>query len=39
MKHLETFRDFPIRQVGLSADVGKTIEGVQSQILKLQKQN
>ena len=32
MKHLETFRDFPIRQVGLSADVGKTIEGVQSQI-------
>jgi arylsulfatase A-like enzyme len=39
LKHLASFRDFPIRQVGLSADVGKTIEGVQSQILKLQKQN
>ena len=35
-KHLATFRDFPVRQVGLSADVGKTIEGIQSQILKLQ---
>jgi arylsulfatase A-like enzyme len=34
--HLATFRDFPVRQVGLSADFGKTIEGVQSQILKLQ---
>ena len=34
-KHLATFREFPIRQLGLSADVGKTIEGVQSQILKL----
>ena len=35
-KHLATFQEFPIRQVGLSADVGKTIEGVQSQILKTQ---
>jgi arylsulfatase len=35
-QHLATFQEFPIRQLGLSADVGKTIEGVQSQILKLQ---
>lgn len=34
--HLATFKEFPIRQVGLSADVGKTIEGIQSQILKIQ---
>jgi arylsulfatase len=38
-QHLATFRDFPIRQLGLSADVGRTIEGVQSQILKLQQAN
>jgi arylsulfatase A-like enzyme len=37
MQHLASFRDYPIRQVGLSADVGKTIEAVQAQILKLQK--
>jgi arylsulfatase len=36
-QHLATFKEFPVRQVGLSADVGKTIEGIQSQILKLQK--
>ena len=35
-QHLSTFRDFPVRQVGLSAQVGKTIEGIQSQILKMQ---
>ena len=35
-KHLESFRDFPVRQLGLSANVGKTIEGIQSQILQLQ---
>jgi arylsulfatase len=35
-QHLATFQEFPIRQLGLSADVGKTIEGVQSQLLKLQ---
>lgn len=34
-KHLGTFREFPVRQVGLSAQFGKTIEGIQSQILKL----
>ena len=33
-----SFKEFPVRQIGLSADVGKTIEGVQSQILKLQKE-
>jgi len=35
-KHLGTFREFPVRQVGLSAQMGKTIEGIQSQILKMQ---
>jgi arylsulfatase len=34
--HLASFREFPIRQVGLSANVGKTIEGVQDQLLKLE---
>ncbi len=34
-QHLATFKDFSVRQVGLSADVGKTLEGIQSQILKL----
>jgi arylsulfatase A-like enzyme len=38
-QHLATFKEFPIRQLGLSADVGKTIEGVQSQVLKLQQAN
>ena len=38
-KHLETFREFPVRQLGLSADVGKTLEGIQSQILKMQQPN
>lgn len=36
MQHLNSFKAFPIRQVDLSADVGKTIEGVQSQVRKLQ---
>ena len=35
-KHLESFRDLPVRQLGLSANVGKTIEGIQSRILQLQ---
>lgn len=35
-QHLSTFREFPVRQVGLSAQVGKTIEGIQSQILRMQ---
>ncbi|MGB7551811.1 MAG: arylsulfatase [Chromatiaceae bacterium] len=34
-KHLGTFREFPVRQIGLSAQMGKTIEGIQSQILKM----
>jgi hypothetical protein len=36
-KHLMTFRDFPVRQLGLSAQMGKTIEDIQSQILKIKK--
>jgi arylsulfatase len=39
MQHLQSFKEFPVRQVGLSADVGKTIEGLQSQILKIQKKD
>lgn len=35
-QHLATLKEFPIRQLGMSADVGKTIEGVQSQLFKLQ---
>jgi arylsulfatase len=34
-QHLASFSAFPVRQVGLSANVGKTIEGVQAQILQL----
>jgi arylsulfatase len=34
-KHLMSFQEFPVRQVGLSAQMGKTIEGIQSQILKI----
>ncbi len=36
-RHLMTFRDFPVRQLGLSAQMGKTIEDIQSQILKIRK--
>ncbi len=36
-KHLMTFRDFPVRQLGLSAQMVKTIEDIQSQILKIRK--
>jgi arylsulfatase A-like enzyme len=35
-QHLASFQEFPVRQVGLSANVGKTIEGIQSQLLKVQ---
>jgi arylsulfatase len=35
-QHLASFREFPIRQVGLSANVGKTIEAMQSQLLQIQ---
>ena len=38
-KHLTTFRDFPVRQLGLSAQMAKTLEGIQSQILKLKPNN
>jgi arylsulfatase len=34
-KHLTSFQEFPVRQLGLSAQMGKTIEGIQSQILKI----
>ncbi len=36
-QHLASFKEFPVRQVGLSANVGKTIESIQSQLLKVQK--
>jgi arylsulfatase len=36
MQHIATFKEFPVRQVGLSAQMGKTLEGIQSQILKIQ---
>jgi arylsulfatase len=32
-----SFREFPVRQPGLSAQMGKTIEDIQSQILKIKK--
>ena len=35
MQHIATFKEFPVRQIGLSAQMGKTLEGIQSQILKL----
>jgi arylsulfatase A-like enzyme len=35
-QHLASFKEFPVRQVGLSANVGKTIEGIQSQLLRIQ---
>jgi arylsulfatase len=38
-KHLESFQEFPIRQLGLSAQFGKTLEGIQSQILKIKPNN
>ena len=38
-QHLATFKEFPVRQVGLSAQMGKTIEGIQSQILKIKQPN
>ena len=38
-KHLETFKEFPVRQLGLSADMGKTLEGIQGQILKMKQAN
>ncbi len=38
-RHLASFKEFPIRQVGLSAQFGKTIEGIQSQLLKMTQAN
>ena len=38
-RHLQSFRDFPIRQLGLSAQMGKVIEEIQSQILKIRPQH
>ena len=37
--HLASFKEFPVRQLGLSANVGKTIEGIQTQILRMQQSN
>jgi arylsulfatase len=38
-QHFTSFKEFPIRQIGLSAQFGKTIEGIQAQLLKLQQAN
>jgi len=38
-QHFGSFKDFPIRQIGLSAQFGKTIEGIQTQLLKMQQAN
>ena len=38
-KHLGSFREFPIRQLGLSAQVGRTIEQIQEQLFRLKKQD
>jgi arylsulfatase len=35
-EHLASFQEFPVRQVGLSAQMAKTIEAVQAQVLQLQ---
>jgi len=35
-RHLATFEQFPVRQVGLSAQFGKTLERIQSHLLQLQ---
>lgn len=35
-QHLASFREFPIRQLGLSAQFGKTLEVLQGQLLQLQ---
>jgi arylsulfatase len=35
-RHLATFREFPVRQLGLSANFGKTLDHIQSQLLQLQ---
>jgi arylsulfatase A-like enzyme len=37
--HLQSFVDYPVRQQGLSGNVGKTIEAAQQQLLKLQSSN
>jgi hypothetical protein len=37
-KLLMTLRDFPVRQLGVSGQMGKTIDGIQSQILKIRAQ-
>jgi len=35
-RHLATFRDFPVRQIGLSANFGKTLDHIQNQLLQMQ---
>lgn len=35
-RHLATFREYPVRQMGLSANFGKTLEHIQSQLLQMQ---
>ena len=36
-KHFASFQEFPVRQIGLSGEFGKTIEKIQNQILNIQK--
>jgi arylsulfatase len=36
-KHFASFQEFPVRQIGLSGEFGKTIEKIQNQILSIQK--
>jgi arylsulfatase len=36
-KHLASFRDFPVRQVGMSAQMAKVLEGIQAQLLQVQR--
>ncbi len=35
-RHLATFREFPVRQIGLSANFGKTLDHIQNQLLQMQ---
>jgi hypothetical protein len=39
IQHLATFKEFSVRRVGLSAGVGKTLEGSQSQTPKIQQED
>ena len=36
-RHLMAFQEFPVRQLGLSVQMGKSIEGIQPQILEFKR--